>query len=413
MTKLALLSVFFYSGIALAKTGRTGVVSSSVAAPAASPAFGSLLEKTLEQHPELKAFEKEEDAARKRSEETFWLGDTTVSVTRTGTETPLGSGASAQTEIGVVQNFSWPGKSHGLTRIARIDVSKTNLELKKKRRQIERQAALLYSQVLGINLKGNIARQKLISLGDAKRITARSVRSGLGTPIDDRLIEREIELTELQVDQLKFDKSQKIAEIETILPGAKMDISDEQSSALPRAYFQARSREASNLFLESASLDTDRSLAEMSLSKQSVWPDFSLGLLQKNERNYEVGVGLTIPLWYSFRQGKRVASASALSEASELRFDYQKRIAPIGESVLRARIKNLKSQFEAREKIARTISASTLKQSRTLFERGRIDWKQLQMTINALFEDQEKLVDLDLDLFSNQLEIFELSGVIE
>ncbi len=375
--------------------------------------FDSLLEKTLEQHPELKAFEKEQEAAKKRSEESFWLGDTSVSVTRTGTETPLGSGAGAQTEVGIVQNFSWPGKSQVLMKLAQIDVSRSNLELKRRRRQLERQTAIFYSQLLSISFKASIQRQKLATLNAAKKITSRNVRSGFGTSVDDSLIEREIEITQLQLGQLAFDQTQKITEIEALLPDTRIDISGERRDSIPRGYFKERSREASNFAIQSASLDMDRSLAELSLSKQLVWPDFNLGLLRRNEKDYEVGVGFTIPLWYSFRQSKRIASSAALSEASDLRSDYQKKIAPLRESVLRAQIKNLQSQLLAREKIAHNISEIALKHSKALFERGRIDWKQHQLTVNALFEDQEKLVDLDLDLFFIQLELYELAGVVE
>ena len=386
---------------------------SDVKEKSSATSFEALLEKTLEQHPELKAFEKEEEAAKKRSEESFWLGDTSVSITRTGTETPIGNGVGAQTEVGIVQNFTWPGKSQRLEKLALIDVSRSNLELKRKRRQLERQTALFYSQVLSISLKASIQLEKLSTLNAAKRITSRNVRSGFGTSVDDSLIEREIEITRLQLDQLAFDQTQKVTEIETLLPYAKIDISVEKHDSIPRSYFKEKSHEASNFAIQSASLDMNRSLAELRFSKQLVWPDFNLGLLRRNEKDYEVGVGFTIPLWYSFRQSKRIMSSTALSEASALRFDYQKKIAPLAESLLRAKIKNIQSQLLAREKIARNISEIALKRSKTLFERGRIDWKQHQLTVNAQFEDQERLVDLDLDLFAIQLELYELAGVVE
>ena len=375
--------------------------------------FESLLEKNLDQHPELRAYQKEIEAAHVKGEEAFWLGDTSVSVARTGADAPLGNGPGAQTEYGITQNFNWPGKSHGFTRLAAIEADRTKVEFEKRRRQIEKEAAVLYSQLLSGVQKASIARQKLATLNAAKKITSRNVRSGLGVPIDDNLIEREIELTQLQVEQFSADQVQRVSEIETKFPGVKIEAPEAQSAAIPRRYFQKRSGEAGNLSLRAFSLDLDRTLAEARLRRQFVWPDLALNLTRKNEKAYDVTLGLTIPLWYPFRQSKQIASATNIAQANEMRVDYQKQVAPLAETLLRTKIQNLKHQIEGRRRIIRTISESTLKQSRVLFERGRIDWKQLQLAVDAVFQDQETLVDLDLALFSSELDLYELSGVIE
>ncbi len=375
--------------------------------------FEQLLEKNLDQHPELRAYQKEIEASHLRGEESFWLGDTSLSVARTGADAPLGGGPSVQTEFGITQNFSWPGKSHSLTRLAEIEAERTRVEFEKRRRQLEKETALLYSRLLSSSQKANIARQKIATLSDAKKITSRNVRSGLGVPVDDNLIEREIELTQLQIDQLGIDQAQKVSEIEAKFPETKIGTSEPPNSILPRSYFRVRTSQASNLTLRAFSLDLDRTLADTSLRRQSVWPDFALNLTRKNEKAYDVTLGLTIPLWYPFRQSKQIGAAANLAQANEMRFDYQKQVAPLTEVLYRSKIQNLRHQVEGRKRIIRTISESTLKQSRALFERGRIDWKQLQLAVDAVFADQEKLVDLDLDLFSAELDLYELLGVME
>ena len=376
--------------------------------------FNDLLQKNLEQHQEIRAYRKELEAARAKSNESFWLGDTNLSIARAGTESPLGGGPNAQTELGITQNFYWPGKNHSLTRIAEIEAVQVNIDLEKKGRQIEKETALLYSQLLNISQKENIARQKITTLNAAKQITSRNVLSGLAVAVDDNLIKREIELTQLQIDQLISDRTQREIEIEIKIPGAKIGTDSVRTAAvIPRSYFQAKNTEASDLSLRMFSFNVEKSLVETKLRRQSIWPDLSLNLTRKNQSDYSVGLGLTIPLWYPFKQSKQIASAEGLAQASQLRLDYQKQVAPLTETLLRAKIQSLKAQIQGRKRIISMISDSTLKQARLLFERGRIDWKQLQLVINAVFEDQEKFVDLDLDLFSAQLDLYERLGVIE
>ena len=239
------------------------------------------------------------------------------------------------------------------------------------------------------------------------------MRSGLGVSVDDNLIEREIELTELQMEQLGADQTQKVSEIEAKFPSAKIGTAEPSNPIIPRSYFRARASQASNLALRAFSLDVDRTLTDASLRRQSVWPDFALNFTRKNEKAYDVTLGFTFPLWYPLKQSKQIASAAKVAEANEMRFDYQKQVAPLTETLFRTKIQILKRQIEGRRRIIRTISESTLNQSRTLFERGRIDWKQLQLAVDAVFADQEKLVDLDLELFSAELDLYELQGVIE
>ena len=376
--------------------------------------FDELLEKNLTQHQEIRAYRKEIEAAKSKSNESFWLGDTVLSVARTGTESPLGGGLNAQTESGITQNFNWPGKSYSLFRLAELEVEQVNIESEKKSRQIEKETALLYSQLLSISQKINIARQKIVTLNAAKIITSRNVRSGLAVTVDDNLIEREIELTQLQIDQLVSDQSQRATEIETKIPGAKIGAEGIASTAvIPRSYFQAKNNQTSDLSLRMFSFNVERSLAETIYRRQSIWPDLSLNLTRKNQSDYSVGLGFTIPLWYPFKQSKQIASAEGLAQASQLRLDYQKQVAPLAEILLRTKIQTLKKQIQGRKRIINTISESTLKQAKAFFARGRIDWKQLQLVVNAVFEDQEKFVDLDLDLFSAQLDLYERLGVIE
>lgn len=397
--------------ILILHTGSANADSSSLSRSHVS--FESLLEQNLVQHPELQAYQKEVEAARTRGQDAFWLGDTSVSVARTGAEVPLGNGSGAQTEYGITQNFSLPGKNQSLTKIAKIEADLAKVDFEKKRRQIEKETAFFYAQISSLTQKANIAHKKLLTLNAAKMVTSRNIRSGLGVPVDDNLIEREIELTQLQVEQVGIEQSQKISEIETKLPGTKIGTPETLDPTIPRSYFQRRSSEAGNLSLRAFSLDFDRVVSESNLRRQSVWPDFTLNLTRKNEKAYDVTLGLTIPLWYPFKQSKQIASATDIAQAKEMRFDYQKQIAPLTEALLRTKIQGLKHQLEGRRRIVRMISEPTLKQSRTLFERGRIDWKQLQLAVDAVFQDQEALVDLDLTLFSAELDLYELLGVIE
>lgn len=400
MTKLLFLSIFFYSAVSIA---------------ADRPfTFESFLEKRLEQHPDIRAYQKEVEAAQTKASETFWLGDTTLSIARTGAEVPLGGGPNAQTEYGIVQGLNWPGKGYNLTKLAEIEADRVKVDLEKKERQIEKETALLYSQFLSSDLKANIARQKLGTLNSAKKITSRNVRSGFALPIDDNLIEREIELTQLKLEQFTAERTQKVMEIKTQFPDIKTEVPEvQEGSSIPREYFQRKSIHASNLTLRAFSFDVERSLTEANLRQQAIWPDFSLWLTKKNEKDYDVGIGFAIPLWYPIRQSKQVSAAKSLADANEMRLKYLEQAAPLLESTLRLKIEQLKKQIEGRKKIVKSISEVTLKQSKAFFERGRIDWKQLQLAVDAVFEDEEKLVDLDLDLFSAQLDLYELLGVME
>ncbi len=376
--------------------------------------FEDMMDKVLALHPELRAAEKETEAAELRSEESFLLGDATASVTNADTENAFG-GSSGHMEYAFTQGLNWPGKSHNQTKLARIETERSRIELERKRRQIERESALAYGQLLSVLQKDEITKRKLETLNAAKKVTSRNVRSGLAPPIEDRLIQREIELAGLRLHQLSRERFQKVSEIETRLPGAKIKFSPEPTNLpeLPRSYFQKRSAQKANILLKSYALDMERSNAEASLRRQSTWPDMSLGLTRKSDRDYSLGIAFTIPLWYPVKQGKQIAAAEALEDASRLRLEYQKEITPSNESLLRSKIQNLTEQLEARRKIEKTLSESTLKEAKAQFERGRIDWKQLQLAVDALFEDQESIVDLDTALFSAQMDIYDLLGAIE
>jgi len=311
--------LLFAAGSAMAED------TSSARATLPDPALDTLVSIAIENTPELAAARASVEAARRRVEPARTLDDPSLSTTYQNDRRALSLGKAESSFVGLMlsQPIRWPGK---LTLAGQAAASEG--------REIERGALGRAGLMIEARVRNAwydlILARAIDRLVEERRNTARQIeattrdRYAAGLGVQQDILRAQVELA--RIDELKATQraviASRLAELNRLL-GLPQDSARDTPADLPRtAALSPTATWVASTFSRSPEAAEARQGIEtgrlrVQLAKKNFLPDFVVSAGSMYRGNWEmgpmwqVGVGVSLPMWASKRQQNQLAEAQA------------------------------------------------------------------------------------------------------
>ena len=390
------------SALLLAAGGALAQDKASARATLPDSALDALVSTAIENTPELAAAHAAVDAARRRVEPARTLGDPSLSATyqNDGRSLSLGKAAGSFAGLMLSQPLPWPGKLALAGRAAESEA-----------REIEsgtlgRAGLMIEARVRNAWYDLVLARA-LDRLIEDRRDTARQIevttrdRYVAGLAVQQDVLRAQVELA--RIDELKATQraviSSRLAELNRLL-GFRQDAALETPADLPSvaalspaagwiASALGRSPEAA---AARQGIDTGR--LRVQIAKKNFLPDFVVSAGSMYRGNFamgpmwQVGVGVSLPVWINRRQQNQLAEAQARFAGQTAQTDV---IGLELELRTRERIAQLQTANEVallyRDKIV-LLDQLSYESALASYQAGKVPFITVFEAVNILYSDR-------------------------
>lgn len=330
----------------------------------------------LENHPAVRAAQRDVDAARGQRLQVDGFDPLRLfydaEEARGGNPARFGN-----QQIGVEQEIDWPGERHKRKQVADLGIDLAQAGLARARLRVQAQAAKAFDQVLLQNRTQNLLEQAADRLTEAVEIARVRFRTGSGRYLDvlrTELAERRLR-NDLRAVQLR--RREAVRRLTVLLGGVVNDVSIQGELRRLPLPTEAPEPGPTFAFLEQRRLQAQR---VVELARQGRYPDVILSIASQRlyyggvaDQAVAGGIGLRLPLPGSDLQRGREAEARAQAQAVQERAAL---LATSARAQLRQRVddaKTLLAQVETYEQRILPDVEDELKVAQQDYRVGRID----------------------------------------
>lgn len=365
------------------------------------PELDALVAEALARSPEVAEAQSRGEAARQRIAPARALPDPSLSLQYQNDGTALSLGEEDMTFLGAMysQPFPWPGKLRLAGEEAEKRAEQVEAEnIGRARRGIEARVRTAYWDLL-------LERSRLALLDD-RRASWRQIegvareRYAAGLGVQQDTLRAQVEL--LRLDEARAERqagaAARVVELNRLLgrpadspltTAALLELRarlPDLAALLPAIRRESPELAGAGRSIEAAGLRVD-------LARKEFYPDFTVsgGPMYRGglDPMWQVGLGITLPLFTGSRQRPRLAAATAEKRSEELRSDS---IARDLDVATLERFENLKAALE----VARLYRDGVLPLDRLSVEAavasyrtGKVPFVTVLEALNALYADQE------------------------
>jgi cobalt-zinc-cadmium efflux system outer membrane protein len=371
-------------------------------------------------NPEIRAAEAQWLAARARPVQAATLPDPMLEVAyhnESLDELALGETEFAWLSIGASQEVPFPGKLRLKREIATREAERAHTELRRVELEVVARLKMAYAEyahlqeVIALIERNKLLLQKLARTAEA--------RYAVGDAIQQDVLKAHVELSLLLDRETKLEQQRRseTARLNALLdrpPWAPLGSPEHPSaSALTQtleALTQAASVHAPEL--RSAELQISAGESSVSLARRSFFPDFQVRADYMHKAallpEWEVGVGISVPLYLAGRRGALDEARATLSAARASRDETRRRIE--------FRVKDLYLRGRASERLVSLYGTTVLPQAQLALESataayqvGKVDFLTLLNSFTVMLEYEMRYHE---ELSSFQKTVAELEATI-
>lgn len=357
------------------------------------PVLAQLIEQSLDARPELRQADAALRAERERVPQVGALPDPVLSlgIQNDGFgEIMIGKMETSFYQVMVSQGLPWPGKRGLRTDVARLAADEAGATLTRARLGTEADVRRAYLDLL-------LARDRLELLARLEGIWRTSAgvaraRYEAGEGAQSDVLRAQLELNRLRQRRWVLEAQERTA-VQTLnrlrarpvdeAIATTMRVRDLPMPALASHDAALADALARSPELAQARLGTERATKSVSLARRERFPDLnvSAGIMPRGELDpmWQAGISITLPVWSYRKQNRAVAESRARAESSEAS-------AEAVEQVLRLRVAERRSAYEAVAETARLFREGLLVQSRATAESTLAQYRVGRVTFASVLE---------------------------
>lgn len=392
----ALVSVLMLAVWALPVAAETG--------PVGSGSLGSSVESLLnwarQNNPEFATARYETIAAVEKSAAAGTLPDPKLSVelrdlTRMGEQSPsLLPNQVGSTRYLLTQEIPWFGK-RGLARnIAELEAQGTQSRQRSTWTEVAARIKIAYAQIFALDRNRQLVQETLETLARLEKNAQIRYSAGLGGQQD--IINAQAEKTALKGELLALqgERQQLVSRINVLLarPTGSALAAPQQLRSLPSVtafdFAQLRDRLlANNPLLQSETTRLQAAEKSRELTAKNRYPDFMIGVAPTQYRGrikeWEVMVGINIPLWQGSRRAQEREAQAMVSAA-------QTRLEAASAQVMGDLEAHLVA-FNSAQRIQTLLTTQLLPQAKLNFKSVMIAYQNSKIDMTALLLAQQQI----------------------
>ncbi len=361
----------------------------------ADPALDALVATAIESAPELAAARADVEAAKRRIEPARTLADPMLSTTyqNDGRALSLGSAEGSFVGLMLAQPLPWPGKRALAGRAAENEAREIETGA------LARAALTIEARVRNAWYDVALARS-LDTLVDERRETARQIeettraRYAAGLAVQQDVLRAQVELA--RIDEMKAAQRAAIvareAELQRLTGATSFAATLPEIAPLPADAIASALQRSPELASARQGIATNR--VRVDIAKKNFRPDFvvSGGSMYRGGFEmgpmWQLGVGVSLPLWSEKRQQNQLAEAEARTRASAAEADVVERDVALR---TRERIAQLEAANDVaalyRDKVV-PLDQLAVESVLASYRAGKVPFVAVLDAVNALYADR-------------------------
>jgi outer membrane protein TolC len=397
VTTRTIAGVFLLAAVA----GAGALSAEGARATLPDPELDALVAEAIAKSPEIAAASSDAEAARQRIAPARTLPDPSLSLQYQNDGTAFSLGEEDMTFLGAMysQPLPWPGKlklagEEAEKRAERVEAE----DVGRARLAIEARVRAAYWDLLLEGSRLNLVEDRRTAWKQIEGVARERYAAGLGVQQD--VLRAQVEL--LRLDEIRAERlaaaAVRLAEVNRLLrrpADSPLDAARtlELRTALPDLATVLSGVRAKSPELAGAGRSIEAARLRVDLARKDFYPDFTAsgGPMYRGglDPMWQVGLGITLPVFSGSRQAPRLAAATAEKRSEESRAES------IGLELdlrTRERFENLKAAIEVarlyREGIL-PVDRLSLEAAVASYRTGKVPFVTVLEALNALYADRE------------------------
>lgn len=394
------------------------------------PVIDSLIQKALEDNPDIAAARSEYQAAKFEEKASGWLPDPIISIT--GSNLPQSSLGLDHTpmsgiSIGYSQKIPWPAKLGDQKNIAGLNAQNRNLVLSAWENTMVRMVKSVYFDFAYWKLTEDIVDENIMLMEALIEVARTKYANGEGLAQDvlsaqtslSRIEDRKLNVVKMKrealanLNRLTDEPVFNLLDISAQLPA--VDKSPAQIEPLIRSALE------NNPSLELSKNKVKLADERKSLARNGYWPDFTLGVEYRfrervpmdavdGEDFISARVGLSLPLWFWKNQNNRYKAAKENFRAAHFRRQSFEREIEYEITNAFLEMERRQQGFKLYDEIIIPQAKAALESANIAYQVGKVDFLNLLTAQLRLFELQIEKLGMLRDFNQKLIVLDELVG---